>query len=73
MPDLVIAVVQGRRCIREQLGQPRLALDERPGAQILAVEVQKIEQEEDERRGIAAVGRQLDHTERGDAVGADAA
>ena len=46
---------------------------QRPGAEIFAVEVEKIEQEEDEGGGIAAVGRQLDHAEGGDAVGADAA
>ena len=41
--------------------------------EILAVEVQKIEQEEHEAGGVAGVGRQLDHAERGDAVGAHAA
>ena len=69
MPDLVIAIVQGRVCIRQQFGEPRLALDERPRIEILAVEVQKIEQEEDECSGIAAAGCQLDRAERGDAVG----
>ena len=73
MPDLVIAIVQGRVCIRQQFGEPRLALDERPRIEILAVEVQKIEQEEDERGGVAAVGRRLDHANGGDAVGTDAA
>ena len=40
---------------------------------MLAVDAQKIEQEENQRGGVAAVGRQLDHAKRGDAVGADAA
>jgi hypothetical protein len=35
--------------------------------------VQEIEQEEDEGGGVAAVGRQLDHAERGNAVGSHAA
>jgi hypothetical protein len=35
--------------------------------------MEKIEQEEHERGGVAAVGGQLDHAERGDAVGAHAA
>ena len=73
VPDLVIAVVQGRTRIRQQRGEARLALNQWPHAQIFAVEVQKIEQEEDERGGIAAVGCCLDHPERGDAVGAHAA
>jgi hypothetical protein len=38
-----------------------------------AVEIEKIEQEEHQRRGGAAVGRQLDHAEEGDAVGTHAA
>ena len=56
MADLVIAVVQGRARIRQQTGEPFLALDQRPWAQILAVEMQKAEQEEDEGGGVAAVG-----------------
>ena len=54
VPDLMIAVVQRRRRIRQQVGELQLALDQRPRAQILAVEVHKIEQEEYERSGIAA-------------------
>jgi hypothetical protein len=72
-PDLAIAVLQGRRCIREQRGQARLTIDERPRHQILAVDVEKIEQEEHETGGVAGIGCQLDHAERGDAVGAHAA
>jgi hypothetical protein len=46
-----------------QFGKPRLALGQWPRAEILAVEMEKIEQKEDEGRGVAAVGRQLDHAE----------
>jgi hypothetical protein len=60
VPDLVIAVVQGRTRIRQQRGEARLGLNQRPHVQIFAVEVQKIEQEEDERGGIAAVGYRLE-------------
>ena len=73
MPDLVIAIVQGRVCIRQQFGEPRLALDERPRIEILAVEVQKIEQEEDERRRVAAVACELVDVERDDAFETHAA
>jgi hypothetical protein len=45
----------------------------RPCREILAVEIKKIEQKEHEAGGIADVGRQLDHAERGDAVVAHAA
>jgi hypothetical protein len=73
VPDLVIAVMQRRARIRQQSCKTRLALNQRPRAEILAVEMEKIEEEEDERGGVAAVGRRLDHAERGDAVGAHAA
>jgi len=53
--------------------EPGISIDERPRRQIFAVDVQKIEQEEHERRRVAAVGRQLDYAERSDAVGAHAA
>ena len=55
LPSLVIAVMQGRARMRQQGSKPRLALDQRPRADVLAVEVQKIEQEKHERRGITAV------------------
>jgi len=42
----------------------------RPWEEICAVEVEKIEQEEHQRDGVAAVRRQLDHAVGGDAVGA---
>jgi hypothetical protein len=48
-------------------------LNQGPRAAIFAVEIEKIEQEEHERRGVAAVGRELDHAEGSDAVAADAA
>ena len=69
----MIAVVQGRSRLRQQAGEPLLALDQRPCGEILAVEIKKIEQKEHEAGGVAGVGRQLDHAERGDAVGAHAA
>jgi hypothetical protein len=43
LSDLVIGVVEARARIRQQTGQPCLALDQRLRAQILAVEMQKIE------------------------------
>jgi hypothetical protein len=42
---VIIAVVQGLRDTRQQRGKPRLALDQRPGADIVAVEMQKVEDE----------------------------
>jgi hypothetical protein len=57
VPKLVIAVMQRRRRIRQQRGERVLTLDQRTRAEIFAVEVKKIEQEEDESGGIAAVGR----------------
>ena len=71
--DLVIAVLQGGFRRGQQTGEPLLAFDQRALGEILAVEIKKIEQEEDETGGVAGVGRQLDHAERGDAVGAHAA
>jgi hypothetical protein len=71
--DLVIAEVQRRACLRQQAGEPFFSIDQGAGAEILAVEVEEIEQEEHEAGGVAGVGRQLDHAERGDAVGAHAA
>jgi hypothetical protein len=41
--------------------------------EVLAVEIKKIEEEKHESGGAAGVGGQLDHAERGDAVGAHAA
>lgn len=68
VPDLVIAAMHGRARIRQQSCKTRLALNQRPRAEILAVEMEKIEEAGDERGGVAAVGRRLDHAERGDAV-----
>ena len=67
MADLVIAILERRGDIRQQTGErrgdirqqtgePRLSLNQWPCADIFAVEVQKIEQEEHQRRGVAAVG-----------------
>ena len=49
------------------------ALDQRPRPEILAVEVEKIEQKEDQRRCVAAVRSELDDVEGRGAVGAHAA
>jgi ATP-dependent DNA ligase len=48
-------------------------LYQRPGPEILAVEVEKIEKKEHERRCVAAIQCELDDVESGDAVGTDAA
>jgi hypothetical protein len=56
--------MQGRRETRQQFGKPRLALDQRPRADILAVEMQKVEDEEHEPGRIAGIRRSLDHAER---------
>jgi hypothetical protein len=42
-------------------------------ADVFAIQVEKIEQEEHQPGGIAVIGRGLDHAEGGDAVGAHAA
>jgi hypothetical protein len=69
----VVSVVQ-RRCRRwQQAGKPRLAFDHRLRCEILAVEMEKIEQEEHKCGSVARVRRHLDHAERGNAVGAGAA
>ena len=69
MPDLMVAVLHGRRHIRQQRRKSLFAIAERPRHEILAIPVQKIEQEEDEADGVAGIRCQLDHAERGDAVG----
>jgi hypothetical protein len=73
LADDMVAVMQRRRSVGEQRGEPVLALDQWPRAEILTVEIEQIEQEENQCRGVAAVGRQLNNVERGEAVGADAA
>jgi hypothetical protein len=55
MPDDVVAIAQAGPGVCEQCAEPLLALDQRLRAEILFVEVKKIEQEEDQRRRIAAV------------------
>jgi hypothetical protein len=65
--------MQARRGVREQGSQPLLALDQRARPEIVAVEMEEIEQEEDQRRRIAAVRRELDYIEGGNAAGANAA
>jgi hypothetical protein len=49
LADDMIAVMQRRGVGRRQTGEARLALDERRRAQILAVEVEQIEEIESER------------------------
>ena len=69
----MIAVMQAWCGVPEQRAEPLLALDQRPRPEIFAVEVEKIEQEEDERRRVAAVRSELNDVEGSDAVGTDAA
>ena len=73
LADDMIAVMQRRAVRRQQGGQPLFALDQWPRAQILAVEMQQIEQKEHQPGSVAGVGSGLNAAERGDAVGADAA
>jgi hypothetical protein len=42
-PSVIVAVVQGRADVRQQFGQPRLALDQRQGGNILAIAMQQAE------------------------------
>jgi hypothetical protein len=52
---VIVAVVEGRRDARQQRGEPRLALDQRPRADIVAVEMQKIEEEMHQPGRVAGV------------------
>jgi len=72
-PDVVIAVVERRTARRQQRGEPFLALENGLRSEILAVEVDQIEQEEHECRGVAGIGGELNDAEARDAVGGDAA
>src|SRR5438270_157559 len=67
-PDLMVGVLQTRRCIGQQRLQPVLTLDQRQCAQVFPVKEEQIEQEEDQRAG-ARVGGVLDKVESGPAVG----
>jgi hypothetical protein len=71
--DLVVAVMQGSIGVRQQTRKTFLACGEGPGAEILAVEIEQIEEEEDQRGGVPVVRSELDDVERGNAVGSDAA
>src|SRR5262249_48057264 len=73
LPDDMVAEMQRGCIIREQSAEPLLALDQRTGTKILAVDVEKIEQKKYQRRRIAAVGSELNDVEGGDAVGTNAA
>jgi predicted transcriptional regulator len=65
--------LQRRTRLRQQGAKALLPLVERLQANRFAVEVEQVEQEKDERPGVARVGRGLDQAERGRAVGTDAA
>jgi hypothetical protein len=54
---VIIAVVQGRRDTRHQRREPRLALDQRSGADVVAVEMQKVEDEEHQPGRVADIRR----------------
>jgi hypothetical protein len=56
---VIVAVVQGRRDIRQQRGELRLALDQRPHADIVTVEVQKIEDKEHQPGGSLHGNREI--------------
>jgi hypothetical protein len=51
---VVAAVMQRRRGTRQQRGEPRLALDQRPRAHAPAVKMQKIEDEIDQLGALPA-------------------
>jgi hypothetical protein len=59
----VIAVLQLAGGGAQQLGEAALSLQQRQSGQVLAIEVQQIEQEVDERRGIAWLRGGLNHVE----------
>ena len=73
LPDHMVAVMEARPGVCEQRAQPLLALDQRPRPQILAVEVEKIEQKENQRCRVDAIRSKLDDVEHGDAIVAHAA
>jgi hypothetical protein len=66
-PDLMVGVLQTRRCISQQSLQALLALDQRHWAQVLTVEEHQVEQEEDERA--MSIGGVLDDVEGRAAIG----
>jgi len=71
--EMMIAGEEGRGHLRQQGGEPLLAVDQRPGGDIVAVEMQKIEQVKDKPRRAAGVRCGLQAAEGRNAVGADAA
>src|SRR5271154_4666758 len=52
---LAVAVLQRRAGARQQAGEPRLAFGQLPRGEILAIEIEKIEQKEHEAGGVAGV------------------
>src|SRR5580700_808630 len=71
--DLVIAELQRQACVRQKLPKALLPLVDRLRADSLAVEMEKVKQEEDKRLVIPRVRCVLDQIEGGGAVGPDAA
>ena len=57
---VIVAVMQRRLHAREQSGKPRLALDQRQRGDVIAVEMQKVEDEIHQPGRVAGVGRGLD-------------
>jgi hypothetical protein len=47
---VIVAVVQRGRDTGQQFGEPRLALDQRPRADVVTVEMEQVEDEEDQPR-----------------------
>jgi hypothetical protein len=72
-PDLVVAELQRRTCLRQKLPKPLLPLLDRLRTDSLAVEMQQVEQEKDECLAVPGVRCILDQAEGGRAVRPDAA
>src|ERR1700730_16124092 len=62
MPDLMIVVSQGGRGTVKQRCQPGLAVHQRQSSHVLAVQVQQVEEEEDQR-SLTSISRVLDKVE----------
>jgi hypothetical protein len=61
------------RLFRQQFREPRLALDQRHRTDVVAVEMQQVEDEIREPGRVAGIRCGLDHTERRGPVGKDTA
>src|SRR5229473_83485 len=64
-PDLVIAVLQRRACIRQQTSEALLPLQQRRRTDRVAIEMEEVKHEEDERVGVARIRGCLNQVERG--------